>query len=158
MPAPINASDTLQNQSQYTFVFDMSILGLGPTGAQNILAATLQNDPDLGGVYVTHPGLNPVGTEVWITFNYLGPSGYNAVSDVAENIKQIIEANFLGSKVDFSRAMFGASGDLPALPADPNACKLPVYGQCLDGYASTLKWFAVAGIIGLGLILAIKVG
>lgn len=152
----LNVNDYLQNSDQYTFVFDMSIFGIGPTGAQNILASVLLNDPDLGGVYITHPGLNPIGTEVWVTFNFQGPSNTNTVADVANNIKQIVEANFTGSKASFSRAIAGASGSVAAPPVDPNACKLPFAGQCLDAYASTLKWFVVAGILGLGLVVVIR--
>lgn len=162
----LNVNDLLQNGVQYTFTFDFSILGLGPTGAADSIAQTLVSDTDLGGVYVTHPGLNPVGEETWITFIYLGPSNLNSVKDVATNIIQIVEANFVGATVTFTRAQGGASGATPAqAPAAPGSI-LDSLGLGstnsgglggLSGLVSNAKWFAIAGVIILALVLAIKV-
>lgn len=145
-------SDYLENGKTYTFVFNATVLGFGAVGQADVIASLVSQFPELKGVQVNKPSINPLSGELWITFTFDGPSNYENVDGWQTALAEMIKANFNDAAVDFVRADAGYSG-AQVDPSTATQCQHSILGTCLDDTFSLFKW----GVVGLGLLAVIVV-
>lgn len=145
-------SDYLQNGTTYTFVYNATVLGFGAVGQADAIAAIVAQFPELKGVQVNKPSVNPLSGELWVTFIYDGPTNRDDVDLWQNTIANAIRNNYGGASVDFVRADVGYSG-AQVDPTSAQQCQHSILGTCIDDTFTLVKW----GVVGLGLLAVIVV-